>query len=195
MKKLLTLVALVGTLLLPSFASADMAPWPDVFTDVQDGHEAYWEISWLKEEGIVQGYSDGSYQPDNNINRAEFSKIVAIYTSTDEVTGTDGMEIFTDLDYNAWYNPYIQYLYGKDIIGGYPDNTFKPGNNVNYAEACKMIALASGLEVSDTTGEWYQPYVDWVEDMGGMPDSIETYGQSITRAEMAIMIYGVANNL
>ena len=195
MKKLLALLSLLGTFSLSPFAFADVAPEPDVFTDVQDGDEAYWEIRWMKEEGLVSGYEDGSYKPNNTINRAEFSKIVAIEMSAGTITGTDGGEIFTDIDYSSWYNPYVQYLYGAGVISGYPDNTFRPGNDVNYAEACKMISLAQGLEVSTSTGEWYEPYVKWVEDMGGKPESIESYDQAITRAEMAIMIYGVANNL
>lgn len=196
MKKFLALLLVTLALSASPLALADMAPEPDVFTDVHDGDVDYWAIRWMDEEGIVQGYTDGSYLPDANINRAEFSKIVSLAADLDRAPQTDNSDMFSDLEGNEWYFIYVLGLYQHGVIGGYDDGTFRPGNFVNYAEACKMIARAYDYEPTETYGEWYEPYTDWVEAMGGKPDSIGTnYGASITRGEMALMIYGVANNL
>jgi len=58
--------------LLPISASAS-------FSDVSPSHENYDAIMHVKDKGIVKGYADGTYGPGNNINRAEFTKIVTLY--------------------------------------------------------------------------------------------------------------------
>ncbi len=198
-KSILTLILLLA-LAVPSIAFADMAPEPDAFTDVQYGiydYYAFDAISWLKDEGIVEGYSDGSYHPDDYINRAEFAKIVELFASSSEDVAIDYAERvlpFSDIAESSWYETYVSRLYNRGIINGYPDNTFRPTNNVNYAEACKMIMLATGSGELTSTGAWYEPYVEMLANFGGKPDTIESDDQMITRAEMAIMIYGVENN-
>ena len=197
MKKLLLALSISLTVAGASVSFADMAPEPNAFTDVKYGDYGYSAILWLKEEGIVEGYADGSYQPNDYINRAEFSKIVELYAQHSEDVAIDWENTtlpFSDLDQSAWYQTYIKQLYNRGIINGYPDGTFKPANNVNYAEACKMIMLATGSGALTSTGAWYEPYVKMLSDFGGNPDTIESNDQMITRAEMAIMIYGVENN-
>ena len=48
----------------------------DVFTDVQLGHPEYIALKYLKEKGVITGYSDGSFKPDNLISRVEALKII-----------------------------------------------------------------------------------------------------------------------
>jgi S-layer homology domain len=197
MRKLLLTLFVLTALSIPSLSFADDAPAPNAFTDVQEGDYGYWAIRWLKEEGMVEGYADGSYHPDDYINRAEFAKIVELFASSSEDVAIDYAELtlpFSDVDESAWYETYISRLYNRGIINGYSDVTFRPANNVNYAEACKMIMLATGSGELTSTGAWYEPYVKMLADFGGNPDTIESNDQMITRAEMAIMIYGVENN-
>lgn len=198
MKKLFTLLLLTLSLA-PSTALADMAPEPDVFTDVHWGDDGYWEIRYLKEDGILAGYPDGTFQPNNTINRAEFSKIVSLAAWDFDPEGVDFTSWlnFYDIDQDGWYAGYVHKLYDEKVIGGYPDGSFKPDNDVNFVEAAKMIVLAydkaSGIEKSYNAngGEWYQPYVDALNEIEAVPDSITRNDQSITRVEMAEMIHTV----
>jgi hypothetical protein len=199
MKKLLTFLTLTGLFILPSLAFADLAPEPDAFTDVQWGDEGYWEISALKEAGILEGYPDGSFEPDSSINRAEFAKIVAIAAwdfDPEGVEFTSWLD-FYDIEQNAWYTDYLHKLYDEDIIDGYPDGSFKPDDNVNFVEAAKMIVAAydksTGKDGDYNThgGEWFEPYVDALNEIDAVPESITSNDQEITRLEMAQMIYGV----
>ncbi len=193
MKKLFTLLLFTLTAL-PSIVLADIAPEPDVFTDVQEYDDAYWEIRWLKEDGILSGYPDGSFHPDDTINRAEFSKILAIaaYEFDAESADFTSWLDFYDIDQDAWYAPYLHKLYDENVISGYSDKSFKPDNDVNFAEAAKMTMLAFDSGELSSNGAWYQPYVDMVEDLGATPESITSPDQLITRAEMAVMIYETA---
>lgn len=46
------------------------------FTDVSSDYHLYDSINWLQEQGVVVGYSDGTYRPDDDVNRVEFLKML-----------------------------------------------------------------------------------------------------------------------
>ena len=94
------------------------------FPDVKLAHKNYTAIIYLQENGIIQGYPDGTFKPENSVNRAEFLKIIIegsqIFTDATENTP------FPDVDHSAWYGPYLKKAYAEGWIDGYPDGTFKP---------------------------------------------------------------------
>lgn len=190
MKKLLSLISLI-LLCSPYSARADMAPEPDPFTDVSYDTvtaQIFNAVVYLKEEGIVNGYSDGTFRPNELINRAEFSKIVSIATGSETDAG-DGSGIFTDVNNSDWFNPYIQNLHSRGIISGYADGSFKPAENINWAEAAKIVVKAHDLSVEESTDkEWYEPYTQVLEELGIKPDSVASPDQLLTRGEMAEII-------
>jgi hypothetical protein len=197
MKKLLTLLALLSLGLSYSAAFADVAPEPDPFTDVRESDEDYVLVSaviYLKAQGIITGYSDGSFRPDNLINRAEFAKLVSIASSGDVNMAGDGGNIFIDIDTSAWYNPYIQELYLRGVISGYSDHSFKPENNINFAEAAKMVSTAYAMYATGdvaVANPWYEPYIEVLVNVDAQPDSVTSPDQLITRGEMAKIMYYV----
>jgi hypothetical protein len=70
MKKALILLTGIQVFLIGmTFASAQS------FNDI-DGYSWEKSVEYLKENGVVQGYDDGSFKPENLINRAEFTKII-----------------------------------------------------------------------------------------------------------------------
>lgn len=161
------------------------------FSDIFHGATYYEAIQYVKDEGIVDGYEDGTFQPDNQINRAEFTKIVigAVFDSV-EIEECSMASAFDDTPAGIWYEPYICMAAVNGIIDGYPDGTFKPGNDVNFVEAAKILVEAFNFGVDASgSGEWYAPYVDILEANAAIPWSIEGYDHKLTRAEMAEMIY------
>ena len=58
----------------------------------------------------------------------------------------------------------------ESIIDGYPDGTFRPGDNINYAEAAKIIANGFLLDLGIEQGEWYLPYTNALNDYGAKPE-------------------------
>jgi hypothetical protein len=77
--------------------------------------------------------------------------------------------IFTDVLPSAWYESYIRYIYSEGVVQGFPDGTFRPGNNVTRSEVLKMTYGASGEALNPTnpdpgfqdvnTGDWFYPLV------------------------------------
>lgn len=178
----------------------------DVFTDVQTEHYNGDAIQYLKDNAVVQGYSDGTYKPENRINRAEFTKILieAVYDKADidsclaeEVKPSWAYVIFPDVAKDAWFAKYVCMARKHDIIDGYPDGTFKPADFINFAEASKIIDVAMNVK-QDTTGtnnEWFAGYVKGLEDVKAIPSTVQAFDKQITRGEMSELIYRLKDNV
>ena len=145
----------LALIFLPSVA---LSASEDIFSDIPTSHPYVQAIRWGKENNILSGYSDGTFQPDRAVNRAEFLKIVlgAKGINVSDATGNAG---FKDVDNNTWYAPYIRYAKTQGFIQGYPDGTFKPDQTVNFAEALKMAYSALDVTTSDIGGNWYDRYL------------------------------------
>ncbi len=167
------------------------------FPDVSEFNLNGDAISYVKDNGIVSGYPDGSFKPYNTINRAEFTKIIigAKYEAT-EIDGcvaensTSGMTnmFFPDVPKNEWFAKYICVAKIHDVISGYPDGTFKPADTINFAEAAKIISNTFGYP-ADVDAVWYKPYTDNLADKNAIPTTIMGFDYLITRGEMSEMVY------
>lgn len=169
--------ALVCSLFLVQHTFAD-------FTDTTR-HPYEEAIRFVQDEEIVQGYSDGSYRPNAPINRAEFTKIIVMAALPDE----SGENCFSDVK-REWFATFVCTAKEKGLIGGYPDGTFKPAQNINVAEAAKIIAIAFNLEL-EAGGEWYEPYAKALDKENAVPPSIKQFDQLLTRGEMAAIIFAI----
>ncbi len=96
-------------------------------------------IEIMAAKGIINGKSDGKFEPDASINRSEFATLIvrAIYKYT-----SDSNYKFSDVEAKAWYYPFIASAKNEGIISGYPDNTFKPLNVINKQE---IITICSSV--------------------------------------------------
>lgn len=74
-----------------------------VFSDIS-GHWAKKTISKLSDMGIVSGYPDGTFKPDNPVTRAELSKIISLAFDLKE----SGEINYSDIDNSAWYYQYLK---------------------------------------------------------------------------------------
>lgn len=129
-----------------------------LFTDVSSENPYKDAIGWAKQSGILQGYPDGTFKPDNAVNRAEFLKII-LGAKGINVSDTGGKSGFKDVDENGWYAAYVRYAKQQGIIQGYANGTFKPNQTVNFAEALKMAYNALGVVTSDVGGNWYDRFL------------------------------------
>lgn len=121
------------------------------FSDLSGAHPNYNAIMDLQVRGIVSGYPDGTFMPDQVVNRAEALKIILegseIKGQAAEVGGNNAN--FKDVtNWNAWYYPYLNAAVHEGIVEGYSDGTFKPANTVNLAENLKMLLLAKKVDLS-----------------------------------------------
>lgn len=144
-----------------SFADEAAADWKDkVYTAA---------VEDLMSEGIITGDVDGLFHPDDNLTRAQACKIVIATIGTGEELLTSSAALsagrFTDLSGAKWAAPYIGYAAAAGIIQGYEDGSFRPSNNVTFAELCAMLIRATGQD-EKVTGNWPTNYTNAATDMG-----------------------------
>lgn len=193
-----SLVSILFGCLLASQASA-ISGSAATFSDVGVGSEYYDAVSYLHTGGIVSGYADGTFEPYQTINRAEFTKIIVGATGYDPAKDPSGFDIystsgmnFSDIQKGAWYNPYLRKAIGIGVIEGYPDGTFKPAQEINFAEASKIIVVSTGGNFAGAgyaPEDWFHKFVNILEQDHAIPNTILSFDQKITRGEMAEILY------
>ncbi|MEN9214811.1 MAG: S-layer homology domain-containing protein [Gloeomargarita sp. DG02_3_bins_56] len=152
------------------------------FSDTQN----FWAnacIQQLANRGIIGGYPDGSFRPNNPVTRAEFATMVnrAFLSGTNVGMGAD----FRDVSRNFWAFDAIERAAGAGFLSGYPDGTFRPGQNIPRVQV--LVALSSGLNLTPT-----QP-VDWTlerlyVDAGSIPNYART-GVAAASQEQLVVNY------
>ena len=116
------------------------------FSDVAEDDWFYSDVQKLVAAGAVNGYPDGSFGPERNINRAEAAKILV------ELAGLEpgGMADFDDVAEGEWFTGYVAVAAEQGWVSGYADGTFRPGDYINRAETAKVIAVSAGLVEAPT---------------------------------------------
>lgn len=71
------------------------------FKDVASNHYAYDAISWGKQKGLISGYSNGTFGPNDNVTEAQFVKMVTNYLGLQATTSTNQTGHWSDANYNA----------------------------------------------------------------------------------------------
>lgn len=106
------------------------------FTDVSPTHWANTYIGAAAGAGLMNGYSDGTFRPNDKISRSELATLI---TRAFKLTGT-GTTSFKDVKKDAWYYNSIDALASNKIITGYEDSTFKPGKDITRAEFATVVS-------------------------------------------------------
>lgn len=153
------------------------------FIDVPAGSA----VDYLLDKQIVNGYADGTFKPNQPINRAEFTKIVV---NAFAVQANDRYQMpFKDVPADAWYYEPVWRAASKGIVSGDSITAqFFPDRQIAYSEAMKVIVLSStdltpDYSKSDT---WYAPYQSALQTKGyGLdiaPDAL------LNRGQMALLV-------
>ena len=179
---LLVLFALVMAMFTVAYA-AD-------YSDLKASHENYEAVETLTTLKILGGYDDGTFKPDANVERDEMAKMIFIMATSFYDAG-QGEVTFPDVASNHWASGFISWCYGKEIVGGYEDGTFRADNNITYDEALKMTAAMLGF--NDFDPEKWPADVRTVAlkqlNLGeNIPETV-TGSTPITRAQAAQIIF------
>lgn len=171
------------------------------FSDVSTAHTHYSAINSLTSQDIIHGYEDGSFQPGNEVNRAEALKIILLGTGI-AVNGESSSGIlFSDVSEDDWFFDYVSTAVNLGIIKGYDDSSFKPEQTVNRAEAMKMLVLAGGAKVENSavsvfvdipSASWFAPYAAYAKTWNveaPQNDGLWHPEEALTRANLAEMVY------
>lgn len=109
------------------------------FTDVPADHWAKDVIDRVTKMGLMEGYPDGSFKPEQTITRAEMASLVARVNNASAGNGAS----FSDVD-GHWAQKAIERAKAANIINGYEDGTFRPEAKLTRAEAVTMISKLLG---------------------------------------------------
>lgn len=155
-------------------------------------------------EGTTELKSTGTNKWETYKTKGNYSFTFS-YTDTKGVKKTENLSIsltepaFKDVTMTSWFAPHISYLYSNNMISGYTDGTFKPRKEITRAEALILIGRAKGLDGKArntvfkdvSANNAASGYIQAAYDKGilsGFPDGTFRPYQSVTRAEMALLI-------
>ena len=191
-----TSTRILCTLMLVVFTLVNMVVMPvsaATFSDVTAGTDVYKAVNVLNKLGVINGYDDGTFKPDNNVTRAEFTAML-LRTRGMGTLGSTSLDnppfpdvVTPDV---SWAIGNIRTAHSMGIINGYDDGTFKPSNNVSYEEAIKMIVCALGYgEMGSEGAAWYSKYLNTAITLGFTEGVNGSIGVPATRAMIAQMLY------
>lgn len=142
--------------------------------------------------GIINGYEDGSFRPENEITRAEMAKLLVVSIGLEAAAKVSkGNTRFSDVNETHWASGYINVAAEYNIINGYPDGTFAPDAPVQYSEATTMAVRALGYKsVVEAKGTWPINYIAKAEELKIL-DGIEydNYADNAIRGDVALLLW------
>ncbi len=135
------ITSLALPLVTPAEKKATIPP-PIAFNDVPDNFWGQRFINVLSSRGILKGFPDYSFRPNQPVNRAEFAAI--LQKAFDQELGKT-TTAFKDLPVKFWATPAIDQALSTGFLKGYPNKTFKPQQKISRTQV--LVALASGLNL------------------------------------------------
>ena len=120
---------------------------PIQYTDLTSDNEYYKQITFLSYKGYMQGYPDGTFQPDGLLTRAEFAEVIV---RSQRLARNENALRAPDID-GHWAKGAINAMMGKDYMTGYPDGEFKPENTITRAEVAATMNRIYNRELDTTT--------------------------------------------
>lgn len=113
------------------------------FSDVSAGDWYYQSVTLLSSLGILNGYEDGTFRPNQTITRAEFVTILSSFFAP-----VEGTARFQDVPATHWALKNISSANARGWINGYDDGTFRPDKTITRAEAVTVMNAVLGRSAS-----------------------------------------------
>ena len=147
------------------------------------------EVALLDSLGIFEGYEDGTYRLENNLTRAEFTK-VAIMASDARKSVSSAMSTspYADVPHSLWSAPYIRLAAEKGYVNGYLDSTFRPDLPITFAESTAVFLRLLGYTNSDFGSNWPTGHMAIAKDIGLLDGIFLTPDDSITRGDTVTLL-------
>jgi hypothetical protein len=111
------------------------------FTDVPATYWAYEYIETVYNRppagSIISGYADGTFRPQNNMTRGQLTKVIVL--AEEWPLYTPPTPTFSDVPVTDPFYAYIETAFNRQIISGYADGTFRPGNDITRGQTAKIL--------------------------------------------------------
>ncbi|MGY4794014.1 S-layer homology domain-containing protein [Lysinibacillus fusiformis] len=151
--------ALVASAIVPVASAAQVNDYNKISGYAKDAVQA------LVDQGVIQGDTNGNFNPLNTVTRAQAAEI---FTKALELEA-DGDVNFSDVKKGAWYYNSIAAVVANGIFEGVSANEFAPNKSLTRSEAAKVLVDAFGLEGSESLSQ----FADASQVKGWAKESLE----------------------
>ncbi len=175
------------------------------FDDVKETHWAFSYINEMSSRGILKGYPDGAFYPENPVTRAEFAKIMCLASGL--TVSTVSSASYSDVDTDDWFAPYVET--GKYYLSGYVSNGQKfymPDSNALREDIAVALVKLKGYDTTiydesvlktmftdwQSISEGARKYVSVAIEKGlisGFEDNTFRGQDTITRAQASALLW------
>ena len=163
------------------------------FTDSADIKVDADVVDTLVSLGVIEGFEDGSFQPNGTVTRAQMAKMIYVLRTgnSDASAYNDDKTSFTDIG-SHWARGYIKYCQSLGIIAGKSNTIFAPNATVTAQEAAKMLLVTLGYDATKAglTGAGWASKTNALADEAGLLDDVNTsFTAACPRQYAAQLIY------
>ena len=147
------------------------------FTDQADIKVDSDVVDTLVSLGVVNGYTDGSFKPNDTVTRAEMAKMIYVLRTgnSDASAYNDDYSTFADIK-GHWARGYVKYCQSLGIIAGQSATKFAPDQTVTAQEAAKMLLVTLGYnaEKAGLVGASWAAKTNALADENGLLEDVNT---------------------
>ena len=163
------------------------------FTDQADIKVDSDVVDTLVSLGVIEGFEDGSFQPNGTVTRAQMAKMIYVLRTgnSDASAYNDDKTSFTDIG-THWARGYIKYCQSLNIIAGKSTTKFDPNGNVTAQEAAKMLLVTLGYDAQKAglVGAGWASKTNALADENGLLENVNTsFTAACPRQYAAQLIY------
>ncbi len=169
-------------------------PFKDILNTEADNY-----IRHLHDIGVTNGFSDGTFKPENTLTRAEAAVMLSTALNLQLDSNIDLSYKYKDIS-KHWAKKYIAAVINKGIMTGFSDKTFRPNNKITVAEVCTIISksfefktTSQGVYTKLKKNQWYSSYVQNIFNLKILTPQDKVYKtfnetSNISRGNFAIML-------
>jgi parallel beta-helix repeat protein len=154
----------------------DPDPDPKTLSDIK-GHWAEPFIQGLFDKGLISGFNDGTFKPDDKMTRAQYAALLV--KAFNPAPKRDGIQ-FTDVAADFWAKDVIQQAYRSQFVSGFPNNTFRPNDNVQRVQVIVSVVSGLGLSAPDLTA------LNAYDDRNAIPDYAKDEVATATKKQIVV---------
>ena len=163
------------------------------FTDQADIKVKSDVVDTLVSLGVIEGFEDGSFQPNGTVTRAQMAKMIYVLRTgnSDASAYNDDKTSFTDIG-SHWARGYIKYCQSLGIIAGKSNTKFCPNDKVTAQEAAKMLLVTLGYDATKAglVGTNWASKTNALADEAGLLEDVNTsFTAACPRQYAAQLIY------
>jgi len=142
----------------------------------------------LQSMGVINGFEDGTFRPEQVLTRAQFCKLaVTILGQEAAVQSQSSRSLFSDVTAGSWYAGYVNLAYGKGLVNGYGNGCFGPEDSMSFAQAVTILLRMLGYTDAQVGTLWPRDQITYASRLGLSEGVSCSANDPITRGEATLL--------